>query len=681
MAGSNFEVQLGRLADSQLAQEAPSLATHKVGFQLIDKDDDETRGVGVSVYNVNEQWIYIPVFYLNGRLRGLDLMFLPDLSQFMPAKENWIHYLKGRRPLQLGEAREEKDLMQGKPGSVSLTMRDPFLKGAALLRRDAWESMRASIPFDQDAFDLKIWIPRLGKQAAAAFTKALADRPDFANAVLRYYTPDDLRGLAKHADEVGTAPVEVPAAKGSSSGQTELKVITPATPDAAELADAEKEVLIRDGVFLVDNRKETSTVFRGDVDHRRLTSPAAAGLHDVLMADGSFNRFYVLFLNRGGNEGTRIEPSVRLVPLDEKGSFLGGRPKIQAMKLDLKPAEDTEILRSLGKAADPYLRNAKSARHLLVDDQGNCYDINLAWPLVGTLDGKVRARMHIGRPTTKRDVEFLAFTGKPGRLFIGGDTLFVPEGTRALTPMEPDREEKEYIFGTPNTLVEQLINKVGLKPLKVYSDGSAVTVTMDNLSEGPLGKIAAVVCLAKRFGIAAATAKQMVKEACLPRRPNAIRYLIKLAQTAGDPYIPTQEGSIRASAAPLSYEEQKMSLGALRDMDTAVRASDAGIKEVMDVSVLRNLAMTTQVADLIGDYLPDLMRGMDRVGRLLFLFYWHNDEFKEKYGNEDMAELERSLRDVFQSMSDLILYLSKKTVSTDRAVAALAGDLSEDLAV
>jgi hypothetical protein len=45
---------------------------------------------------------------------------------------------------------------------------------------------------------------------------------------------------------------------------------------------------------------------------------------------------------------------------------------------------------------------------------------------------------------------------------------------------------------------------------------------------------------------------------------------------------------------------------------------------------------------LVDRYLGDLMKGVDKLGRLLFMFYWHQEEFADRYGKSDLPELEDS---------------------------------------
>jgi hypothetical protein len=45
------------------------------------------------------------------------------------------------------------------------------------------------------------------------------------------------------------------------------------------------------------------------------------------------------------------------------------------------------------------------------------------------------------------------------------------------------------------------------------------------------------------------------------------------------------------------------------------------------------------------------------------MFYWHGDEFAERYGKQDMPELEDSLRNAFEQAGDVVLFLRQKAVN------------------
>ena len=81
---------------------------------------------------------------------------------------------------------------------------------------------------------------------------------------------------------------------------------------------------------------------------------------------------------------------------------------------------------------------------------------------------------------------------------------------------------------------------------------------------------------------------------------------------------------------------------------------------------------------MVDKYLSDLMKGMDRVGRIMFMFYWHQDDFADRYGKTDLPELEDSLRNTFEALGDLVLFLKQKSIESPEDVgvdlSAIAGD-------
>lgn len=679
-AGSNFEVQLGQLADAELSQNAPSLTPYKVGFQLIEKNDDETRGVGVMVYKIEKTWAYVPVFYLNGRLRGTEEMFLPGRSQFCPSQENWIVFVKGKQSQTLGKPEDDKKVMRGRAASVNIVRNvDPFMKSASedvsgLISLKALEDMtKGGEGYKPDMLDLTLWLPRLGKQAAETFIRTMEADADFANVVLKHYDADDLRTIAKKASEGWN-----PAARSEL-----VKVITPESPEALNLKPLEKEALVKDRVFVIDQRKDTSTVFKGDVDHKRLQTPTKFGVHDVLMSDGTFRRFCAVFPKNAASVSKSIDEKsgMYLIPLDDSKSAIQGSPSIQAAKVDSKEW-DEGLKTSVGSPISSIRDNVRGGdRLMLIDGFGDGWIVWLDKNLTAA-GGKYAvsdhecARGFNGAPTmghTEDKIKWMEQTNKEGHIFRAGDTLFVPRNTRYVSV---ESNSGKYSFGSPNTLINELKSKLNLKPMKVYSDGATVQLMYGDGKTGEaLSKSAALIELVKRHGVDAPTAKRMVKEASGHNRPHADRYLIKYAAD----YPATLDPVVGGTQAPYDYQENITGGSGLMDTQAAVEAGNRGVKDVMDVSILKSLAASGKALNLVDDYLPDMMGALDKLGRMLFLFYWHNDEFKDRYGSEEMTDLESSLRDVFRSLGDLVLFLHKKTVSPSGALESLSGDLAEDL--
>jgi len=63
---------------------------------------------------------------------------------------------------------------------------------------------------------------------------------------------------------------------------------------------------------------------------------------------------------------------------------------------------------------------------------------------------------------------------------------------------------------------------------------------------------------------------------------------------------------------------------------------------------------------LIETYIPDLEEGLDRIGRILFLFYWKPEDFQESFGSDDQDQLENKLVSNFKSFGALALELKQE---------------------
>lgn len=110
---TGFEQAFSSLAWSYLVDKAPRLMDYVLGFQLIDRDEDNTKAVGVFGFKIGKQLLYAPVFFLNGDLKGHELLYVKNQDAFVPMKENWVNYLLSRKPHLLGEGSRQDAYQRG----------------------------------------------------------------------------------------------------------------------------------------------------------------------------------------------------------------------------------------------------------------------------------------------------------------------------------------------------------------------------------------------------------------------------------------------------------------------------------------------------------------------------------------------------------------------------------------
>ena len=93
-----FEQSFSNLAHAYLRDKAPTLLDHEIGFQLLDRNQENTKAVGVFAFKVGSQSLFAPVFFLQGDLKGHELLYLKSQDMFVPLKENWLNYILNRKP-------------------------------------------------------------------------------------------------------------------------------------------------------------------------------------------------------------------------------------------------------------------------------------------------------------------------------------------------------------------------------------------------------------------------------------------------------------------------------------------------------------------------------------------------------------------------------------------------------
>jgi hypothetical protein len=101
-----------------------------------------------------------------------------------------------------------------------------------------------------------------------------------------------------------------------------------------------------------------------------------------------------------------------------------------------------------------------------------------------------------------------------------------------------------------------------------------------------------------------------------------------------------------------------------KTMAIGFNAAQTGQKEVFDTSMIGTLIKSVRDDTMVDRHLGDLMGGLDKIGRILFSFYWHKDKFEDRYGKKDIPELEDNLRNSFEQLGDLLLFLKQKTIDS-----------------
>ncbi len=99
--------------------------------------------------------------------------------------------------------------------------------------------------------------------------------------------------------------------------------------------------------------------------------------------------------------------------------------------------------------------------------------------------------------------------------------------------------------------------------------------------------------------------------------------------------------------------------------ETMRRSVSTGQKEIFDLTALKSLIDVNDVDQAIDKQLPGIVTALDRVGRSLFLLYFHMKDFEDRYGKQELSNLEDTLKDALKTNGKLVLFLKKRSISQD----------------
>jgi hypothetical protein len=288
--------------------------------------------------------------------------------------------------------------------------------------------------------------------------------------------------------------------------------------------------------------------------------------------------------------------------------------------------------------------------------------------------------------------------GQTADIRITSAGTLVPSDAKFIDCGYPIRERETELVFSNDALWDHVFDQDELKTVKIASTSGGYVVTRGD-ERHTFSKRSAVLDLMCAFDLREADAREMIAGASAYGRS----YMIKgaagfISNSASAPY-PGDDGAAvfsdmlgRAAQAPFEAKIPAQGIGAgvgndeayniFRDPEVqrALGAAQEGKKDVFDVSMVKGLVKTLDVSSMIDEYMPDLIRGMDRVARVLFMFYWHIDKFQERYGRQDVVELEDSLKNIFKGQGDLILFLRRKTVESQpelRSMDMTLGDIAQ----
>lgn len=758
----SFEQAFSQLGFAYIKDKAPRLLDNLKGFQLIERNEDNTRAVGVFGAQLNREWVYLPIFFLNGDLKGHELLYMKNQDLFVPLKENWVNYLLSKQPHVLGSGvngtLRELGIMQPELRRLSIP---PYATKYAAAGWEPWAIEflpilgRLTTESPKGLYQESELVPKIAAAHlgfAKALKKACDTNPEFDRLCRNFYGQNFLaEALTSLRQKVAQSlaqpehnilrPIPCPGQVSALHGFRPMKraaadddvvkitvkedVIT--TPHEFNLTDEERERVLDDG-FLVEDRRtgdEITKAYSTEVG-MSLDNPAESGIYDVLVKPGKFEKMMIVVSPATGKSR---QDFVTIVRTGDKKNWINAastsvwvKPDSRSLEEHRKDFEALSGTESLGRDGvymavfvNQHGRIDGSTPFTVRKDLGDgrykvwwmddC-DCGRPTALSALLRGRAGSRpFHVSGsgPNWGMDSELsgsgdlLFLSDRPGTsLRIMQGTLLIPDEHKIISLSDPN-EDCCMSSQSENPPIEP--GDWGDIQMEILQKSAGLAI-LDRgdvwLNEQRFAPREALFSLIRDHGLREKDAREMLREASRAGQYKAAAFRLKYADgyprltgggTGADygPEMMDEEYGYMENYAgvpatgPREVERQISDLSSSNTdpgiydpspemmadpmaMQSATRSGQKGQKEVFDTSVVAGLLKSTRQDALVDRYLGDLMKGLDRLGRLLFVFYWHNNEFSDRYGDADIPELEDTLRNAFEILGDLVLFLKEKDV-------------------
>lgn len=696
-------------------------APHRVGFEIVHKNDANTRMVGVFVFRVNKDYLFAPVFFINGSIKGTDLLYRATVKRFVPLNNEWCDYL-----LQLHTSDEGMGVSQQMRRNTRDQLNLLDIVEPPVGSRHTRKYANSVIDSAEDESFIRSGIKDMLEKIAAT--------PSPAGSILRKFITetgkhDAIRKIANTAQHdyefaqalmLGSHPdnymPELPPPAVKQARGPLITVHTSVLRNKHVKKASAREMC--QGYKIEDNRKEAEVndvVFTDN--SKNLDTVEAPGVYDVMLADGTTSRCLVGFQSKvdpcqackpcspsgfnesydpmgyGRNrlslvvidESSRASKSAR--PSDEEwvfGQYVSELDKAEAL-IEMSAAEVGQGYRlydSKAKAfSQPFYVTEKGT------DASGLQSLTVAeW---NTKDGGIPCVMLINPDYADYDAKDNIF-GKACKLVRVDFSLAEKDQFNAGQRINWN---SNLGLGNKHTL-NAFIFENNFKTASVKKLDSGRFLVKSARTNGQwtpeLSEPSAKIRLMLDCNIREAVAEELLKQASVTTGPSAdflydgakLAFNVRfndwpdfyermndefnvlegprsehvLAAESDQPVIePHRVGDVWRQESDGAATMDTMNPMQLFDM-----AQGKGIGSLFEHGVVGELVKTYDAIGIVQTYVPDFETALDRLGRVLFLFYWKPEDFAQAYGNDDQTSLENKLLSNFKSMGEMTLELLQK---------------------
>lgn len=731
---------------------------YRLGFEIVKKNEATSKILAIFAFRVGRELLYVPTFFLNGMIRGTDLLHRYTPKRFVPLNPDWAGYLIDQATNEQGASVPRAEMSRIRDNVrmdriVWPPMQTKF--ASADIPEGGWEQWIDEVCAQPT--DIPLLAPEFMAKSAAAYQGLIAEiekSPAVADLLLRHFPEEHFFPEPKFEVE-----------KKASAPAVALKVHLTAQDGIEKAASAG---FFDRGYWIEDNRDQEKLAKVALPILEGLATVGQPGTYDVLTSDGRMVRSLVGIQEEIPRDVTA--PRDCSVPVPMSGSSMGYAEQSDAAKVPAMRvlALDGSSLTSSDAGFMIYAQDVVDADNPGIDPK----DMKVGSIYCLVFPGGGLTREFLVRKVESGNGGMKLFTISPWGWSGGQPLNYNPDADDELCrragvingsyqaiklqtkPEKPSANEPccgsagEFdsvdwtvpaeTLGNPATVDAWLFGQLSLKKASVQYDKDA---DLYQIRIQPGGNVLTPH----------EVARELVKQASLdpdlysllaeddrisgwePRREIATKLAVCLKVPAVDAEAwldaavksasaehrileyPEAEGAMqkRANMLPIQnnppYELQgdpihgipvefgpqihnlesqwgnppdvRMQLGEVRDAAGGVTNQDGEdsdfifhmppdqlaqmavlqkMPHVLDHGVVGSLAQTYDASAVMDPILNDMERGLDGMGRAIFLLLWKPADFRSMYGADDMPDLENKLTSIFKGLGEVLLDLLKK---------------------
>lgn len=692
-----FEQSFSELAYSALQNSYPDLLEKSVGFQLVDSNDENTKALGIFALDFAGSYYYIPAFFVGGKLKPLELMYDRSNDKFIPLERDWVTLISKNVHSDIGKSMKMPKL------GISNPNLEPYanpprtgrtVTASARLGVKDIDKMLSKLAAEDTSLPITLFLSLAPKMVKNAFLQHMQANPDYTEQLLEHYD----WGIIKEACLAN------PNKHMPKDSVDEFKVIDDPLDKQASV-QATKKVL-EDGIYVLDKRAGmASDAFFTD-SIMKFEGVTDTGMYKIMDSDGDVKNFLVVQkecdtdqnkydssynMDRAGNQHTKPR-KICIVDLKEGVYYEtnSNAPLMGQKNHESKALMDT-VLKSLPFIGDMVPGN----KYILMMKKGEGFVSRGAIEVTSQVEKDGMSVFHGRCLSSMKPCKILV---RPGTKSLGvprENVITATSDVRAL-PLSTRGDSDRFLNQSPKMLEAQAYDK-GVNKVNVFSDGIEFSIRTYGGSKSNLTKKAAIETLCLGLNMKSKDALRLIKEAEDEKRSSCFikqavspyggmpmyagpQYAPQPMAQMTDPMYQAQQywpeqywneqwmpatpigprdgfspriGPENMAEQPNHYNPSMMGLQGM-DSQQASQAAKTGDKGIMDAGTISSLASFSDIDDLIDSYLPDLEKAMDKVGRMIFMYWYKTDKFADKYTNTEIKEIEDMLRNLFKELGKTI---------------------------